>query len=115
MSADSADNITPDEAPDPDGTRVARHTAGAFDIRNFIGALLGLYGIILTLMGIFGDKAYEKTGGLNANLWTGVILLLTSAVFMTWARLRPIIVPAHVEPPDDDATRPAPKRRPSGH
>ncbi len=83
----------PGSAPEPDGTRVERHTAGAFDIRNFIGALLGLYGIILTLMGIFGDKAYEKTGGLNANLWTGLILLLTSAVFMTWARLRPIIVP----------------------
>lgn len=33
-----------------------KKTAGAFDIRNFIGMLLGLYGIILTLMGLFGDK-----------------------------------------------------------
>ena len=113
MSAD--DTTAPDSAPEPDGRRVERHTAGAFDIRNFIGALLGLYGIILTLMGLFGDKAYEKTGGVNANLWTGLILLLMSAGFMTWARLRPIIVPAHVEPPEDDPTRPAPKRRPSGH
>ena len=66
-------------------------------------------------MGIFGDKAYERTGGINANLWAGLVLLVMSAIFITWARLRPILVPEHVETPDDDATRPAPKRRPSGH
>ena len=38
------------DAPDPDGTRGEKHTAGAFDIRNFIGALLGLYGLILLVM-----------------------------------------------------------------
>ena len=27
----------------------APHKAGAFDIRNIIGALMGLYGVILTL------------------------------------------------------------------
>ena len=67
-------------------------------------------------MGIFGDRAYEKTGGINANLWAGLVLLVMTAIFIPWARLRPILVPEHVEPPDDDATRPAPKlRRPSGH
>ena len=54
--------------PPPTADGCQKHTAGAFDIRNFIGALLGLYGMILTLLGIFGDKAYEKTGGINANL-----------------------------------------------
>jgi hypothetical protein len=92
-----------------------RHTAGAFDIRNFIGALLGLYGVILTLLGLFGDKAYDKTGNVNANLYAGIAMLVVAAVFITWARLKPIIVPAHVEPPDDDPTRPAPKRRGGGH
>ena len=53
-----------------------KKTAGAFDIRNFIGMLLGLYGIILTLMGLFGDKELDKTGGVNANLWTGLVLLV---------------------------------------
>ncbi|MDT0214063.1 hypothetical protein Q9R29_09205 [Rothia sp. ARF10] len=89
-----------------------KKTAGAFDIRNFIGMLLGLYGIILTLMGLLGDKELDKTGGVNANLWTGLALLVVSAVFIMWARLRPTVVPDHVEPVSDDATRPAPRKKP---
>ncbi|MEO6021019.1 MAG: hypothetical protein ABIP45_12305 [Knoellia sp.] len=89
-----------------------KKTAGAFDIRNFIGMLLGLYGIILTLMGIFGDKELEKTGGVNANLWTGLALIVVSALFIGWARARPTVVPDEVEPVLDDATRPAPRKKP---
>jgi len=89
-----------------------KKTAGAFDIRNFIGMLLGLYGIILTLMGLLGDQELDKTGGVNANLWTGLALLVVAAIFMTWARLRPTVVPDHVEPVVDDATRPAPRKKP---
>lgn len=100
---------------DGEDTRVRRHTAGAFDIRNFIGALLGLYGVILTLLGILGDKAYDKTGNVNANLYAGIVLLVISAIFIGWARIRPIIVPEHVEPVTDDPTRPSPKRRRTGH
>jgi hypothetical protein len=103
------------DAPAPDTARSGRHTAGAFDIRNFIGALLGLYGVILTLMGLLGDKALDKTGGVNANLYAGIGLLVVSAVFIVWARLKPIVVPDDVEPVQDDPTRPAPKRRPGGH
>ncbi|MGO4598021.1 hypothetical protein [Terrabacter sp. 2RAF25] len=97
------------------GAADGRHTAGAFDIRNFIGALLGLYGLILTLMGLFGEKSLDKTGGINANLYAGIALLVVSAAFVAWARLKPIVVPEHIEPPDDDPTRPAPKRRQGGH
>ncbi len=93
-----------DTADAPQG---GRHTAGAFDIRNFIGGLLGLYGIILTLMGLFGDQELNKTGGWNANLYTGIGLLIVSAFFVTWARIKPTIVPAHVEPADDE-TGPGP-------
>ena len=35
----------------------AKKTAGALDIRNIIGVLLAIYGVILLLMGIFGDSA----------------------------------------------------------
>ncbi|MFC7490016.1 MULTISPECIES: hypothetical protein [unclassified Knoellia] len=87
-----------------------KKTAGAFDIRNFIGMLLGLYGLILVLMGLFGDKELEKTGGVNANLWTGLALLAVSAGFLVWAKVRPTVVPDHVEPVGDDATRPAPRK-----
>jgi hypothetical protein len=97
-------------------TTGAPHKAGAFDIRNIIGLLMGVYGIILVLAGIFGDKALEKTGGVNANLWTGLGLIAVSAVFIGWARLRPIVVPEHFDRPDDDPTRPAPQRkRPPTH
>lgn len=92
-------------------TGAPRKTAGAFDIRNIIGALLGIYGVILVLAGLFADTAEDKTGGVNANLWTGLGLALAAAVFLVWARVRPIVVPAHVEPVDDDPTRPAPPRR----
>jgi hypothetical protein len=102
-------------APEPDDARVERHTAGAFDIRNFIGGLIGIYGVILVAMGLFGDRALDKTGGVNANLWAGLVMVVVAAVFMTWARLRPIVVPDHVAPPHDDPTRPAPRRRPGGH
>jgi drug/metabolite transporter (DMT)-like permease len=80
-----------------------RHTAGALDIRNIIGGLLGAYGVILVLMGLFGDKELDKTGDVNANLWAGLALVVVSAVFLAWARLRPIVVPDHVDrsdPPD---------------
>ena len=85
-----------------------KHTAGALDIRNIIGGLLGAYGVILVLMGIFGDKEYDKTGDINANLWAGLAIVLGAAVFLVWARLRPIIVPDHVDPPADPARPPGP-------
>jgi len=79
-----------------------KHTAGALDIRNIIGGLLGVYGVILVLMGLFGDPEFDKTGDVNANLWAGLALVVMAAVFLTWARLRPIVVPDHVVPPDPD-------------
>jgi hypothetical protein len=76
------------------------HKAGAFDIRVFIGALLGLYGVILVLAGLFGTSQgdLDRAGGANVNLWTGIGLVVVSAVFIGWARLRPVVVPPD---PDD--------------
>ncbi|NYD40273.1 hypothetical protein [Nocardioides panaciterrulae] len=70
-----------------------QHTAGLLDIRNIIGGLLGIYGVILVLMGIFADPQEGKTGGVNANLWAGIALLVVSAIFIAWAKLRPVEVP----------------------
>ena len=75
-------------------------TAGAFDVRNFIGALLAIFGVILTIAGIVGftpDEA-KRTGGIDANLWTGIGLIIAAAVFLIWAKLRPIRI---VETPDE--------------
>ncbi len=68
------------------------HTAGALDIRNIIGGLLSVYGVILLAVGLLGDAQTDKTGGVNANLWAGLGLLVVGIAFLTWARLRPIVV-----------------------
>jgi hypothetical protein len=70
-----------------------------------------VYGVILTLAGLFGDRSPEQTGGVNANLWTGLALLAVAAAFVLWARIRPIVLPEEVERPDDDPVRPAPRRK----
>jgi len=77
-----------------------RHVAGLGDLRNIIGGLLFVYGVILTVMGIFGDKELDKTGDVNANLWAGLALLVAGGAFLLWARLRPLVVP---ERQDDGA------------
>jgi hypothetical protein len=79
------------------------HTAGLFDIRNIIGGLLGIYGVILTVLGVFADPQEDKTGGVNANLWAGIALLVAGAIFIAWARLRPVVVPEEVEHEDEPA------------
>jgi hypothetical protein len=78
-----------------------KHTAGALDIRNIIGGLLAAYGVILVLMGIFGDKELDKTGDVNANLWAGLGMAVVGAGFLIWARVKPTIVPDNVTKGDD--------------
>ena len=72
-------------------------TAGVLDIRNLIGLLLTIYGAILLLLGLFADTAPEKTGGVNANLWAGLALLVAGGSFLLWAKLRPVVVPTDVK------------------
>jgi hypothetical protein len=76
----------------------AKKTAGALDVRNIIGSLMAVYGAILVGMGIFSDSTAPKAGDVNANLYAGLGLLAVAAVFLIWARLRPIVVPQEVEP-----------------
>ena len=71
-----------------------KKVAGAFDVRNVIAALIGFYGVVLVVVGLVdnGAEALEKTGGVNANLWTGIALIVVAAGFAVWSRVRPIIV-----------------------
>lgn len=89
-----------------EAARSGRKTAGAFDIRNIIGLLLAIYGLVLLLMGLFGDPELAKTGGVNANLWAGIVLLAFAAAFLAWAKLRPIVVPAEAIHHGDEPHRP---------
>src|SRR6476619_7294003 len=64
-----------------------------FDIRNIIGALLGIYGVVLVIMSFAtSDRQLAKASGVNANLWVGIGLLLFAIFFIVWAVLRPIVV-----------------------
>ena len=91
----------------------SRHQAGLFDIRTIIGGLLLAYGVILLLMGLFADQARDKTGGVNANLWAGLALLVVGGVLTSWALIRPVRVPDDFDPGESDPGES--ERRPRGH
>ena len=73
-----------------------------FDLRMVIGGLLALYGVILTVMGLFAsDDAKAKAAGININLWAGLVILAGGAVFIGWVLLRPLRA-HHVQEGDTD-------------
>jgi sugar phosphate permease len=91
-----------------DASSSTHRVVGAFDIRNVIGALLGIYGVVLLVTGLVSDQAPRLTGQLHADLWAGIVLVVVAVVFLTWARLRPIVIghsPAGEE--REDLERPA--------
>ncbi|GAA4425741.1 hypothetical protein GCM10023148_28750 [Actinokineospora soli] len=69
--------------------------AGLFDLRGVLALLFGIYGVVLTIMGIVAtsDDDLRKAGGINVNLWMGLGMLATAALFALWQRLRPLAVP----------------------
>src|SRR3954468_4332025 len=71
-----------------------KHTAGAYDVRVFIAGLIGFYGIVLIVMGLFADNADDKakTGDVNANLWAGLVMVVVAIAFAVWTWLRPVVV-----------------------
>ncbi|MGW7536136.1 hypothetical protein [Amycolatopsis sp. NPDC054798] len=81
------------------------HKAGAFDIRLIIALLLGVYGVILTIMGagFTSDDDLKKAADVNINLWSGIGLLVVTALFVLWAVLRPLVVP-----PSEETTETSP-------
>jgi len=88
-------------------TTKQRRAAGAFDIRNFIGALIGLYGAVLVIVSFFDTAEEIEKSGIRINLWAGLGMLAVAAFFITWARLRPVVVPEEPEAPEDQNTPPA--------
>jgi hypothetical protein len=82
-------------------TSTPKKKAGAFDIRVVIAALIAIYGLVLTILGIIADPAeVAKADGLNINLWGGLAMLVVAGLFVLWARLRPIVVPVDEEAGD---------------
>jgi hypothetical protein len=65
--------------------------ASLFDLRMVIGGLLTLYGIVLTVLGLFASSDTKAmAAGININIWAGLVILAGGAVFLAWARLRPL-------------------------
>ncbi|OLF17969.1 hypothetical protein [Actinophytocola xanthii] len=71
-------------------TRTSRFTA--FDIRMIIALLVGVYGLVLTVMGLWvtSDEEIEKSAGVNINLWAGLGMLVVAAAFTGWVVIRPL-------------------------
>lgn len=71
------------------------HRAGVFDVRLVIALLMGVYGLVITVMGLgfTTDEEIAQSAGVNINLWAGIGMLVFAALFVLWTRLRPIRVP----------------------
>jgi hypothetical protein len=94
----------------PEESTPRKPVARIFDIRNIIGALLAIYGILLTIAGFApGLVAAHDDGatagntvdlyvGTDANWWVGLALLAVAAVFVAWAALRPVVAEVAPEP-----------------
>jgi hypothetical protein len=81
--------------------RPARGRASLFDLRWILAVLFGIYGIVVTLMGLLTHARTVTASGqdvhINVNLWTGVPMLLVAIFFALWAGLRPVVAPVSPE------------------
>jgi hypothetical protein len=83
-------------AVDQGGTEAPPSAASQlFDLRSIIALLFGIYGIVLTIQGLFfeSEAQLQKAGGIDINLWSGIIMIIVAALFALWAWLRPLVPP----------------------
>jgi len=86
---------------EPQTVATASAASKLFDIRRMIGGLFTVYGIILTVDGLFAsDAELAKAAGININLWLGLGMLALGIFFLAWVRLSPQVPlePNPVEP-----------------
>jgi uncharacterized membrane protein len=83
-----------------------------FDVRNIVGALMFLYGVVLFIASFTtSDADKAKEGGVNANLWVGLVLLVFGVLMIFWAVTRPIVVDEEQLEADKKAVEEAAGRR----
>ena len=87
----SEDNRRPDDeqiaGEEPEKVSAA---ARLFDVRRVIGGLFIVYGVIVTLLGIFDSESeIKKAQGVRINLWMGIAMLALGAFMLVWLRLSP--------------------------
>jgi len=55
------------------------------DLRLPIGLMFGAFGVMLMLFGIVSDRSiYQRSLGINVNLWWGMVLLLFGLVMLAF-------------------------------
>jgi hypothetical protein len=82
--------ISETERAEAEHGRAGRATS-LFDLRRVIGGLLGVYGAMLTVLGLVGSaETKTKAAGININLWAGLAMLVVGVAFLAWAFLRPL-------------------------
>lgn len=94
----------PEDLPDHSATEEAPSAASQlFDLRTVIAILFIFYGVILTIMGLFFETPADiaKAGGINLNLWSGIVMIIVAAGFFLWARTRPLAPPSGEVDTDD--------------
>ncbi len=61
-----------------------------FDLRAIIGGMFTLYGVIVTILGIFDSPSeIDKAQGVRINLWMGLAMLALGLLMLLWLRLSP--------------------------
>jgi hypothetical protein len=105
---EAREQISETERAEAEHGRAERATR-LFDLRRVIGGLLGVYGAMLTVIGLFGSTATKtKAAGININLWAGLAMLVVGLAFLTWAFTRPL--QAEDLSHDEDEEAPAERR-----
>jgi uncharacterized membrane protein len=79
------------EAEEAASKEAQQRFADLFDVRRIIAALFAVYGVVLLVLGFFASDAdVERAQGFNVNLWVGLALLVTAAIFLLWALRAPV-------------------------
>jgi xanthine/uracil/vitamin C permease (AzgA family) len=79
-----------------------RKASRLFDVRLVIGGLFTVYGVIVTLIGLFDTHSeIEKAQGVRINLWMGLGMLAVGLLMLLWLRLNPLPTP---EPGAEETT-----------
>jgi hypothetical protein len=58
------------------------------DIRYPIGLMFGIIGLVMVVYGLLtgSDPMYQRSLGINVNVWWGAVLLLFGALMLYFAR-----------------------------
>jgi hypothetical protein len=69
----------------------AAAAANLFDLRRIIGGVFVIYGVLLTVLGLFdSQEEIDKAAGVNINLWAGLGMLVFGILMLVWAFTRPL-------------------------